>query len=63
VPKFGISATLGSLSFSHYGLTASNYNDTNGNTYLQGTSNDSDNFGANFGLDSFLLGGTYYFGR
>jgi outer membrane protein W len=63
VPKFGISATLGSVSFSHYGLTYSNYSDTNGNTNSQGTSNDSDTFGANFGLNSFLLGGTYYFGR
>ena len=63
VPKFGINASLGSLSFSHYRLTDSRYNDTNGGSYSRGDKNENNNFTAQFGLDAFLLGGTYYFGR
>ena len=61
VPKFGLNASLGSLGFSHYGLTDSRYNDTNGGSYSRGDKNNS--FTANFGLDAFQLGGTYYFGH
>ena len=61
VPKFGLNASLGSLGFSHYSLTDSRYNDTNGGSQSRGDKNN--NFTANFGLDAFQLGGTYYFGR
>ena len=61
VPKFGLNASLGSLGFSHYSLTDSHYNDINGNSHSRGNKNN--NFTANFGLDAFRLGGTYYFGR
>ncbi len=63
VPKFGVSASIGALSFNHYSLTNSSYNDTTGNNVSEGAKNDSNAFAATFGLDSFLLGGTYYFGR
>ena len=63
VPKFGISASIGALSFNNYKLTNATYNDTNGNTSSIGAENKGSSFTANFGLDSFLLGGTYYFGR
>ena len=63
VPKFGINASLGSLGFSHYRLTDSRYNDANGGSYSRGDKNENNNFTANFGLDAFQLGGTYYFGR
>ena len=63
VPKLGLSASLGDLSFNHYKLIASSYSDSNGDTFMQGDENASNVFSANFGLDTFLLGGTYYFGR
>ena len=63
VPKFGISASIGALSFNHYSLTNFSYNDNGGNTVSDGNKNDTSAFAATFGLDSFLLGGTYYFGR
>jgi hypothetical protein len=63
VTKFGISASIGALSFNHYSLTNSSYNDTSGNNVSEGGKNDSNAFAATFGLDSFLLGWTYYFGR
>ena len=63
VPKFGLTASMGSLGFSHLSLTNSSYDATNNNPYSQVSKNDSNYFSANFGLDAFQGGGTYYFGR
>jgi hypothetical protein len=63
VPRLGLIASLGALNFSNYKLNASSYSDTNGNTYTEVNKSESNLFNANFGLDAFLLGGTYYFGR
>lgn len=63
VPKFGLTATMGSLGFNHLSLTNSSYDATNSNPYSQVSKSDSNYFSANFGLDAFQLGGTYYFGR
>lgn len=63
VPKFGLTASLGAFNFNHLSLTESRYSDTSGNIYSEGAKSESNDFAASFGLDAFLLGGTYYFGR
>lgn len=55
VPKFGISASIGNIGYSKLDLKNSNDAD--------GQSKSADNFGASFGLNQLLLGGTFYFGR
>lgn len=63
VPKFGLSASIGTLSFNNYKVNDFSYNDSNGYSSSAGTDSKSSYFAADFGLNSFLLGGTYYFGR
>jgi hypothetical protein len=63
VPKFGLTASMGSLSFNHFSLTNYSYNDSSNTPYSNNSDTDGNSFSANFGLDAFQLGGTYYFGR
>ena len=55
VPKFGISASIGFLGYDRVSVKRSNDSD--------GESQTSSNFGASFGFDQLMFGGTYYFGR
>ncbi|WP_156176029.1 outer membrane beta-barrel protein [Hymenobacter terrenus] len=55
VPKFGISASIGSLGYDQLNQERNNDPD--------GTERKVSNFGARFGLSELLFGGTYYFGR
>ena len=55
IPKFGISASVGSLGYERLGVTRSDDSD--------GESRTISNFGAGFGFDQLLLGGTFYIGR
>lgn len=61
VPKLGLSATMGALTFNHLSLTDSYFDSADSRLYAQDA--DSNDFAANFGLNFFQLGGTYYFGR
>jgi hypothetical protein len=60
IPKLGISASVGGLSFNHYSY---DYPKVAGNTLPSSYENETNTFGANFGLSQLLFGGTYYFGR
>jgi len=55
VPKFGISASIGSLGYQRVSVEDSNDSDDE--------SNHSSSFGASFGLSQLQFGGTFYFGR
>jgi len=59
IPKFGLSASLGSLGYSRYRYDFP----TGGGPAPAGYENTGSTFGASFGLDRLQLGGTYYFGR
>lgn len=63
VPQLGLTASMGSVVFSHLSLTDSYYNDTNGTSYSQAAKSNRNELAANFILSAFQLGGTYYFGR
>lgn len=59
IPKLGLTASIGSLSFNRL-----NYDfPSNAGTAPNGYENKSSTFGASFGLSQLLFGGTYYFGR
>ncbi len=59
IPKFGISAAVGGLSYNRL-----NYDfPTNNGTTPSGYEETSNDFGLTFGLDQLQFGGTYYFGR
>jgi hypothetical protein len=60
IPKVGISASMGSLAFNHFG---NKFPEATGNTPPDDYENSSNNFGASFGFDRLVFGGTYYFGR
>jgi hypothetical protein len=60
VPKFGISASIGSLSYDRLNF---DFPESRGNTAPDDYENTTSNFGAGFGLDQLQFGGTYYFGR
>ncbi|ALW84347.1 hypothetical protein AUC43_04125 [Hymenobacter sedentarius] len=60
VPKFGVSASIGSLAFNRYKYDYPNYPNT---TTPAGYESTSSTFGAGFGFDRLMFGGTYYFGR
>lgn len=60
IPKLGISASVGGLSFNHYSY---DYPKVAGNTPPSSYENETNTFGASFGLSQLLFGGTYYFGR
>lgn len=60
IPKFGISASIGSLSFNRFNY---DYPNTPGNTAPSGYEAHSSSLGAGFGFDRLLFGGTYYIGR
>jgi hypothetical protein len=53
VPKFGISASIGGLTYDRVKLEYD----------ASTTERTENNFGANFGLDQLTFGGTFYFGR
>ena len=55
IPKFGISASIGSLGYDHL-----SYDYPNAPSGFESTTS---TIGASFGLDKLLFGGTYYFGR
>jgi outer membrane protein W len=55
IPRFGISASIGTLGYDRVSTKRSNDAD-------DATASRS-NFGASFGFDQLLFGGTYYFGR
>jgi hypothetical protein len=55
VPKFGISASIGNLGFDHVNSKDSNDAD--------GESASESNFGASFGFDQLMFGGTFFLGR
>jgi hypothetical protein len=59
IPKFGISAAVGGLSYNRL-----NYDyPTNAGTTPNNFEDTSNEFGLKFGLDQLQFGGTYYFGR
>ena len=59
IPKLGLTASSGSLSFNHI-----NYDfPTNAGPAPSGYENKASTFGASFGLSQLQFGGTYYFGR
>ncbi|MDB5234264.1 MAG: hypothetical protein JWR44_1257 [Hymenobacter sp.] len=60
IPRIGISASIGSLGFSHFN---NDVPETAGFTPPNSYKNTSDNFSSGFGLDHLAFGGTYYFGR
>lgn len=55
IPKFGISASIGNLGYERQELKSENS--------ASGVETSVSGFGASFGLNQLLLGGTYYFGR
>ena len=59
IPKLGLTASIGSLSFDHlnYDYPTNQGNTPNGYEYY------TNSFGANFGLSQLQFGGTWYFGR
>ena len=57
VPKFGLTATMGSLGYNR--LTVKDNNQTGSNT----TDETSSSFDAGFGFSQLQFGATYYFGR
>jgi hypothetical protein len=59
IPKLGLTASIGSLSFDHLSY---DYPTNQGNT-PNGYEDSSSSFGANFGLSQLQFGGTWYFGR
>jgi hypothetical protein len=58
VPKFGLSASIGSLGFNHYNTDS---HATGGYAFTDYGSSNS--FSAAFGLSYFTFGGTFYLGR
>ncbi|MBF9142895.1 hypothetical protein [Hymenobacter properus] len=60
IPKIGISASIGSLGFSHL---SNDFPESAGSIPPDGYENTSNFFGANFGLNQLQFGATYYFGR
>ena len=60
ISKFGISASIGSLGYDRYGF---DYPRTPNSSAPSNYESTSSNFGARFGFDQLLFGGTYYFGR
>lgn len=63
VPKFGISLSMGALSFNHSNTESVNTANSGGTTSSVGYEGTTNYFGARFGFDYLLLGTTYYFGR
>ncbi len=61
IPKLGISASVGSLGFSHLSFDPPEY--ANNPTRPSSYENTVSTFGANFGFSQLQFGGTYYFGR
>lgn len=59
IPKLGLTASIGSLSFDHLNY---DYPTNQGNT-PNGYEDSANSFGANFGLSQLQFGGTWYFGR
>ena len=59
VPKFGISASIGSLRYDRMSYDFP----TNSGTKPDNYENTASEFGLGFGLDQLQFGGTYYFGR
>ncbi|GAA4351668.1 hypothetical protein GCM10023185_10520 [Hymenobacter saemangeumensis] len=55
IPKFGISASIGGLYYSRVSTTRSND--------AEGVSSHSSGFGARFGIDQLMFGGTFFPGR
>jgi hypothetical protein len=60
IPKLGISASIGSLTFNHLSY---DFPAVPGTTAPSNYENTSSSFGAGFGLSQLQFGGTYYFGR
>jgi len=60
VPKFAMSASIGSLGYTRMSF---DYPETPNNPTPAGYENTFSTFGANFGLSQLSFGGTYYFGR
>ncbi len=59
IPKLGLTASIGSLSFDHLNY---DYPTNQGNT-PNGYEDSENSFGASFGLSQLQFGGTWYFGR
>jgi hypothetical protein len=53
VPRFGLTASIGSLEYRH----------VNNSSPVSNVKYSSSSFGTNFGFDQLLFGGNYYFGR
>ncbi|MBD2723616.1 hypothetical protein [Hymenobacter armeniacus] len=62
IPKLGISASIGSLGFSHLSFDQPEYPNSNV-TKPSSYESTLSTFGANFGLNQLQFGGTYYLGR
>ncbi|MDO7848977.1 outer membrane beta-barrel protein [Hymenobacter sp. M29] len=60
IPKLGISASIGSLAYNHLSY---DYPTASNNPAPAGYESTASTFGARFGLDQLLFGGTYYFGH
>ena len=63
IPRFGLSTSVGSLSFNRSHSTGFSSYSTGGYTSERASDTKANNFGARFGLDYLVFGGTYYFGR
>jgi len=60
IPKVGISASMGALAFNHF---SNDYPEAVGSTPPDNYEDSNSNFGATFGFNQLVFGGTYYFGR
>ena len=59
IPKFGLSASIGSLGYNRLSYDYP----TNAGNKPDGYESTTSEFGLGFGLNKLLFGGTYYFGR